>query len=127
MAKKILVVDDESDMLESTRGVLEMEGYKVDCVNSGKECLKKIKENKYNLIILDIFMPNLSGEELLKILRKTINHHIPVMYATIKPKAEVNLKTVEGFLQKPFEKKDLMAEVKDVLKTFKSPKKKQNG
>jgi len=123
MSQKILVVDDESDTLESTRGALEMEGYEVHCVNSGKECLKKIKGNKYDLIILDIFMPDLSGEELLKILRKTINHLIPVMYSTIKPKAEVNLKEIDGFIQKPFEKRDLLTEVKEVIVSFNPLKK----
>jgi len=123
MSKKILVVDDESDILESTREALEMEGYEVTGVSNGEECLRKIKEDRYNLILLDIFMPSMSGEELLKIMRKLINHLIPVIFVTIKPKAEVDLRSIEGFIQKPFEKGELITQVKEVIKNFKPSKK----
>jgi len=123
MSKKILIVDDESDILESTREALEMEGYEVTGASNGKECLRKIKEDRYNLILLDIFMPSMSGEELLKIMRKIINHRIPVIFVTIKPKAEVDLRSIDGFIQKPFEIVELITEVKEVIKNFKPAKK----
>ncbi len=122
MKKKILIVDDEPDTLESIKEVLEKEGFEVECANNGKECIEKAKETKHDLILIDIYMPGMSGEELFKALRKTINHLTPLAYITIKPRAEVDLNDVDGFIQKPFENMDLINEVKKVLENFKPSK-----
>ncbi len=122
MKKKILIVDDEPDTLESIKEVLEKEGFEVECANNGKECIEKANETKHDLILIDIYMPGMSGEELFKALRKTINHLTPLAYVTIKPRAEVDLSDVDGFIQKPFENRDLVKEVKKLLANFKQPK-----
>ncbi len=122
MTKKILVVDDKPDVLESIKEVLENEGYEVDTVNNGKECIEKAKETKHDLILIDIYMPGMNGEDLFKALRKTINHLTPLVYVTIKPKAEVDLGDVEGFIQKPFRKKELVKAVINSINNFKKTK-----
>ncbi len=122
MTKKILVVDDKPDVLESIKEVLENEGFEVETVNNGKECIEKAKETKHDLILIDIYMPKMNGECLFKALRKTINHLTPLVYVTIKPKAEVDLDDVDGFIQKPFENRELIKEIKEILENFKHPK-----
>jgi len=121
MTKKILVLDDESDILESVKAVLEREGYEVDTAQSGKECIEKSKKKKHDLIMIDIYMPGMSGIQVHKALRKTLNHLTPLMYVTIKPKAEIDLSDMEGFVQKPFENTELIKEMKKVIKTFEPP------
>ena len=64
--KKILVVDDETAIQESLQGILESQGYAVEVTNSGYQCLSKIKENEYNLLILDLKIPDIDGFEILK-------------------------------------------------------------
>ncbi len=120
--KKILIVDDEPDTLESIKEDLEKEGFEVEAVTSGKECIEKAKEKKHDLILIDIYMPGMSGEELFKALRKTINHLTPLVYITIKPRAEVDLSDVNGFIQKPFENRELIEKVKEAIDNFKPPK-----
>ena len=123
MPKKILIVDDEADTLKSIKTVLEKEGFNVDCANNGEECIEKTKEDKYSLILIDIYMPGMSGEEMFKALRKTINHLTPLAYVTIKPKSSVDVTDIDGFIQKPFKNKELIGEVKRILEDFKPPKK----
>ena len=122
MAKKILIVDDEKDTLESIKEVLERDGFEVDLASGGKECIEKAKEKKHDLILIDIYMPGMSGEELSKALRETINHLTPLVYVTIKPKAEVDLNDVDGFIQKPFRKKELVKAVINTINNFKKTK-----
>ena len=119
MKKKILIVDDEPDTLESIKEVLEKEGFEVECANNGKECIEKANKTKHDLILIDIYMPGMSGEELFKALKKTINHLTPLAYITIKPRAEIDLSDVDGFIQKPFENKELVAHVKNIIENFK--------
>jgi len=123
MVKEILVVDDEADTLKSIKELMGKECFEVACVSSGEECIEKVKEKKYDLILIDIYMPGMSGEELFKVLRGTINHLTPLMYITIKPRAEVDLTDVDGFIQKPFENRELVRQVKMAIKNFKVSKK----
>ena len=66
----ILVVDDEEDILFTLEDLLEEEGYKVEVESDPKKALEKAKKNMYDLIITDLKMPKLSGEELIKKIRE---------------------------------------------------------
>jgi len=68
---KILVVDDEQNMRTGLKDNLEFEGYDVEIANDGEQGLKKILENSYNLIILDVMMQKKSGFDVCKEVRKT--------------------------------------------------------
>ncbi len=114
MAKKILVIDDEEDICEMIKVLLESEGYEVECGYDGKECLEKVKNNGFGLILLDIFMPDISGEQVLKLLRKEGNK-IPIIFVSIKEREEVDLSKAQGFVQKPFKNKDLLSLVKQSI------------
>ena len=114
MVKKILVVDDEVEVCNLIRDILETEGFEADVSYSGKECLQKVNEDGYSALLLDIMMPGLSGEDVLKLLRKE-GEKIPVVYVTIKPKAEIDTRKVDGFVQKPFKNEELIDVVKSVV------------
>lgn len=112
--KKILVIDDEKDICILLKDILEAEGYEVVCGFSGKECIEKVKNDGFELVLLDIMMPDLSGEEVVDLMRNE-GEKIPIVFVSIKPKAEVNLEQVSGFVQKPFVNKDLLKVVKGVV------------
>jgi DNA-binding response OmpR family regulator len=115
MAKKILCVDNEVDTLETLKVVLTGNGYDVDVTKSGGGAVKKIKQIKYNLVIMDIMMPGMSGHHLAKIINKKYKHKFPIMFVTIVPRGEVDIKDVDGFVQKPFGPNRLLTEVNRVL------------
>lgn len=113
---KILVVDDECDDLACMEGILKNHKYAVTSVTSGEEALEKLKKNTYELILIDILMPHISGYELLKIIRKKFDHHAKLIYVSIVPKKEVDLKGADGFIQKPFTPESFIEQVKKILK-----------
>ena len=71
---KILIVDDELIMRESLAGWLERDGHDVDTVASGEEALEKIKDTKFDIMLVDIKMEGMSGLELLKKVKKVVNY-----------------------------------------------------
>jgi len=114
MKKKILIVDDEMEVCNLIKDVLKTEGFEAEAVYSGKDCIEKVKANGYNLVILDIMMPDLSGSDVLGILRKD-GKKIPVIYVTVVPRDDVDTKRVSGFVQKPFKNEDLIKTVKKAI------------
>ena len=67
--EKILIVDDENDIAELISDILEDEGFKTDIRNDGASAISAVKENSYDLILLDIMMPNASGTEVCASIR----------------------------------------------------------
>ena len=61
MSNSILIVDDERGIRETLRGVLEDEGFDVETVESGEDCLKAVEEHNYACILLDVWLPNIDG------------------------------------------------------------------
>ena len=61
MSRKVLVVDDEKLIVKGIRFSLEQDGMDVDCAYEGEEALQLIRENKYNIILLDVMLPKLDG------------------------------------------------------------------
>ena len=70
MAKKVLVVDDEKLIVKGIRFSLEQDGMEVDCAYDGEEAYEKAKANAYDMILLDIMLPDEDGLEILRKLRK---------------------------------------------------------
>ena len=70
MSKKILVVDDEKLIVKGIRFSLEQEGMEVDCAYDGEEALNKAKENQYDMILLDIMLPKMTGLEVCQQIRE---------------------------------------------------------
>ena len=70
MAKKILIIDDEADLLYSMKILLESWGYEVEVVDNGEDGLKILEKGKFDLVLLDLLMPEMSGREVLEKIRK---------------------------------------------------------
>ncbi|TET27101.1 response regulator [Candidatus Aerophobetes bacterium] len=123
--KKILLVDDDPDFVEGARMVLEKGDFEVVTASSGKECLKRIKEERPDLILLDIMMPQKSGFEVCKELKSNIEYNkIPVVMLTaLKSKlsrtsysiAEGLELEAEDYLEKPIDPKVLVSRLREIL------------
>jgi len=126
MAKgRILAVDDEEDILELIRYNLEREGYAVDCVESGEECIAKAREAQHDLILLDLMLPGIDGLSVCRILKgdaKTSS--VPVIMLTAKGEESDIVSGLElgaeDYITKPFSTKVLIARVRSVLRRVSS-------
>jgi len=116
MVKKILIIDDDMNDLETMKLVLEKEKYDVQTADNGADALDLVRNDKPDLILIDIKMPTLSGYDLLRLLRERLNHHVKIAYVSIVLKSDVDLTDIEGFVQKPFMPAGLIKEVKRILK-----------
>lgn len=67
---KILIVDDEPDIVDSIKAILEMESYEVTGVNCGSDCLEKLKEESFDLVLMDFFMPEMDGRMVIEKIRE---------------------------------------------------------
>ena len=121
MSKKIMVVDDEPDILFTVGQVLESIGYEVIKAKDGKECFDKLDnlQNKPDLVLLDIMMPEISGWDVAaKIKEKTEWKEIPIVFLTAKGDIMSvgmgNLASVD-YIVKPFDIEDLKNRVDKIL------------
>jgi len=121
MPKKIMVVDDEENLLELVKTLLEQEGFEVITASSGKECLEKLKKVKPDLILLDVMMPMMTGREVLEKIRENPKtKDLKVVFLTVVRYSEaskVNMKRlkVADYITKPFDNKDLVRRVKKLV------------
>ena len=124
MMKKILLVDDEPDIVEFLKYNLELENFNVLIGNSGKEALKQLSQNP-DLIILDIMMPGMDGFEVFeKIRNEKAYQNIPVIFLTAKAGEKDEIKGLDigasDYIQKPISPKKLVARVKANLRKSKA-------
>jgi CheY-like chemotaxis protein len=115
MAKEILIVDDEFDDLVTMKDILSGAGYVVKTATNGVQALDLLVGNGFDLVLLDIRMPTLSGYDLLRLLRERLNHKAKMIYISIVPKGDVDMDDADGFIQKPFSPEKLLAEVKKTV------------
>ncbi|MBW2965943.1 response regulator [Candidatus Woesearchaeota archaeon] len=118
MVKKILVVDDKTEDLDTMKTLLEKNGYKVAVALDGTKALEILRKNSFDLILIDVLMPKLSGYDLLRLVREKLNHGIIMVYISIVPRQEVDMTDVDGFIQKPFSPKSFLNEIKKALLKF---------
>ena len=116
--KKLLIVDDEENIREVIKEYAEFEGYKAEEASDGMEAVKMLKEQKFDLVIMDIMMPRLDGFSAVKEIRKTKN--IPIIILSARTEEYDKLFGFEvgadDYVVKPFSPKELMARVNAVLK-----------
>ena len=116
-----MIVDDESDLTFFYRMSLEYYGYEVDTFNEPKKALSKFKPNYYDLVILDIKMPEMNGFELHKRI-KEIDPNVKACFLTASELYYKEFRTKEDwtldkelFLRKPIENRELIEEIKRVI------------
>lgn len=116
---RILIVDDEKPILNLIRISLSNAGYLCDTAEDGSEALEKIDNGKYDLILLDIMLPEIDGFELMEYIRPL---EIPVIFLTAKNALTDRVKGLrmgaEDYIVKPFEIAELLARVEVVLRRY---------
>ncbi len=118
--KRVLVVDDDLDLLKMLKLRIETEGFEFMSAQDGKEMLKSVKMKKPDVILLDVMLPKLDGYTALREMKKEEEYKdIPVIVLTAKEKSKVgDLFVTEGisfFIEKPFETKDLVQKIRSVM------------
>lgn len=118
--KKILVVDDERDIVTTVKYMLEEESYEVYTAYDGKEALAVVKRERPDAVILDLKLPGLPGEEVCRRIRKDEEiSSTPIIMVTAK---DLDVDRVVGrviganyYITKPFEMEDLLFKIKECL------------
>ncbi len=118
--RKILVVDDEVDLVETVRFPLEMEGFSVLVSYNGEDALNQARKEKPDLIILDLMLPKLDGYKVCRLLKFDERYkHIPILMLTAKTQEKDKILGKETgadeYITKPFEMNYLMEKVKAYL------------
>ncbi|HYA26573.1 MAG TPA: response regulator [Thermodesulfovibrionales bacterium] len=119
--KRILVVDDEPDIVELVSYNLKKEGFDVLSASDGEEALNKIRTDNYDLIILDLMLPGIQGTEICRILRNDPRtQRLPVIMLTAKGEEIDRILGLEigadDYLTKPFSPRELAARIRAVLR-----------
>jgi DNA-binding response OmpR family regulator len=122
MPKKILVVDDEVYIAKIVKFTLEHENFEVLVAHDGKEGLRLAREEKPDLIILDLMLPNIDGYRICRLLKFDEKYrHIPVILLSARTtKQDMELGNQVGanaFMKKPFDPEALVAKIKELLGT----------
>ncbi len=120
-APRILVVDDEADLLELVRYNLVKEGYDVACVGSGEEALKAVRKDPPDLIVLDLMLPTVDGLEVCRRLKSEARtRDIPVVMLTAKSEESDIIagldRGADDYIAKPFSPRVLTARIKALLR-----------
>lgn len=120
MSKRILLVDDEPDILELVIPMLENAGYEVLAAADGQEALEKARSQKPDLIILDLMLPKLDGYSVCRMIKfDKILKKIPIIMFTARAGQEDRSTAGEvgadAYIVKPFEAETMLAKIKELL------------
>lgn len=125
MAKKVLVVDDEKLIVKGIRFSLEQDGMEVDCAYDGEEALEMAQQNHYDIILLDIMLPKLTGLEVCQQIRDFSN--VPIVMLTAKGEDMDKILGLEygadDYITKPFNILEVKARIKAIMRRTTTRKK----
>lgn len=118
MAKRVLIVDDEKLIVKGIRFSLEQDGMEIDCAYDGEEALEKAKQNHYDMILLDIMLPKLTGLEVCQQIREFSN--VPIVMLTAKGEDMDKILGLEygadDYITKPFNILEVKARIKAIMR-----------
>ncbi|MEM1325243.1 MAG: response regulator transcription factor [Bacteroidota bacterium] len=122
---RILLVEDEENIREGIKLNLELEGYEVEIAKDGKTALKKFKEQHFDLLLLDVMLPEVDGFQICEQVRLT-NLEVPIMFLTAKDTAMDKVsglkRGADDYITKPFNLEELLLRVNNLIRrTSKSP------
>ena len=115
---RILVVDDDENIRNTMKAILEDEGYIVDLAATGKEAIKKTEETAYNVALLDIRLPDMEGVDLLKLMKDAVPRTRKIMvtgYPSMQNAISALNKSADSYLIKPVNIEKLLETVKEQL------------
>lgn len=117
---RILLVDDDSTITTSFQMVLQNEGYEVDTASDGRQALERFRQDNYQLIILDIKLPDINGIEVARRIRKH-NNEVRLVIVTGYPELEDSIETIElgieEILLKPVNVEELIHVIRSTIST----------
>jgi two-component system alkaline phosphatase synthesis response regulator PhoP len=118
MSCNLLIIDDDIEILELLKIFLKMEDFNIMTSTSGIGALELIKKKCFNLVILDLGLPDIEGEQLCKLIRK--NSTVPILILSAKESVTDKVLCFEygadDYLTKPFEKIELLARIKAIMR-----------
>lgn len=118
MAKKVLVVDDEKLIVKGIRFSLEQDGMEVDCAYDGEEAIEAAKKTEYDVVLLDVMLPKLSGFEVCQQIREFSN--MPIIMLTAKGDDMDKILGLEygadDYITKPFNILEVKARIKAIMR-----------
>ncbi len=117
---KIMVVDDEPNIVQTLQDRLEMNEYEVVTAGNGKEGLEKFEEEHPDVILLDVIMPIMDGHEMLEALRKRpAGQNVSVIMLTARSQtqdiARANACGIDDYIVKPFDLSELLEKIESVV------------
>ncbi|MFT4546018.1 MAG: two-component system alkaline phosphatase synthesis response regulator PhoP, partial [Bacteroidia bacterium] len=119
MYKRILLVEDEESLQDIIKLNLELEGYEVSAVNNGKVALEEFASKRFDLVILDVMLPEVDGFTICQTIRLE-NTHVPILFLTAKSSAEDRVFGLkiggDDYLTKPFNLDEFLLRVQSLLK-----------
>lgn len=128
MGKRVLVVDDEKLIVKGIRFSLEQEGMEVDCAYDGEEALEKAKTGDYDMILLDIMLPKLTGLEVCQQIREFSS--VPIIMLTAKGEDMDKILGLEygadDYITKPFNILEVKARIKAIMRRTRKEEKKES-
>lgn len=123
---RILVVDDDEDIRKVLETILRDEGYVVDSVDTAKKAIERSEKNFYNLVLIDVRLPDMEGIELLTKMRDTTPKMRKVIitgYPTLQNAIAAVNKGADAYVMKPFDMEKVLQIIKDELMKQKKQKK----
>ncbi len=118
MSKRILLVEDEERLLEVVKLNMELEGYEVMVARDGKEALEVFHQQRFDLILLDVMLPNMDGFSVCRSIRLE-NRKVPILFLTAKNSAQDRVMGLkiggDDYLVKPFDLEELILRVQRLL------------
>jgi DNA-binding response OmpR family regulator len=122
MAKRILVVDDDENILSLERTILEQKGFEVTTAGGGKEALRILGDGAFDLVLLDVMMPELDGFAVCRKIKEDPRHReMPVIFLTAKGGGEALAEGFESgavmYINKPFTANKLLTIVNTMLES----------
>ena len=119
--KKILIVDDQADVRTLIKTILEDEGYEASAARNGIEGINKLKEEKFDLVLIDMFMPKMSGREMCEIMSKNPKIKTACAFLTVAQFSDLGKEELKrlgcmDYIQKPIDNEDFVNRIKKLLK-----------
>ena len=118
MSRKVLVVDDEKLIVKGVRFSLEQDGMEVDCAYDGEEALEKIRNNEYDIVLLDVMLPKLDGFQVCQQVREFSD--VPILMLTAKGDDMDKILGLEygadDYITKPFNILEVKARIKAITR-----------
>ena len=116
--KSILIVEDDKAIIKSFKDILQSEGYSVDTAETGREAIQKSKAQFYNLVLLDIKLPDMEGTKLLATMHETLPKMVKIMitgYPSLENAVEALNLGADAYIMKPIKPEKLLTLIEEKL------------